>query len=95
MWRNAKVKDDPQEAPRVPTPLIKVTSIATEVAWRHRMSPIHFCLFEHTVLHVGLRARWRVLKCDSMGQRGGCHVVYVFAADTRDGMPRNVAAPKV
>jgi hypothetical protein len=24
-----------------------------------------------------------------MGQRGGCHVVYVFAADTRDGMPQS------
>ena len=24
-----------------------------------------------------------------MAQRGGCHVVYVFAADTRDGMPQS------
>ena len=24
-----------------------------------------------------------------MGQRGGCHVVYVFAADTRDEMPQS------
>jgi hypothetical protein len=26
------------------------------------MRPIHFCRFEHTVLHVGLRAPWRVCK---------------------------------
>ena len=41
-------------------------SIATRIAWRHRMTPVHFCFFEHAaVLHVGLRARWRMLKCDS------------------------------
>ena len=45
---------------------IQEFSIATRIARRHRMTPVHFCRFEHpTVLHVGLRARWPVLEGDS------------------------------
>jgi hypothetical protein len=43
--------------------LIQEFSIATRIAWRRRMTPVHFCRFEHpTVLHVGLRARWPILE---------------------------------
>jgi hypothetical protein len=41
-------------------------SVPARITWRHRISPIHFCLFEHPTvpLHVSFRTRWRILESD-------------------------------